>query len=1025
MWQRWITRLLSLSLWLVVLAAIGFAVWHEQRHSTLQARFFSDYAKKISFKLEPGANDNIIFPSTGPYDNRLGYTRLPQFIASLQGQGYQISAQAKPSEGLINFVNFGGFAIYPEKSSAGLSLFDRHGEPLYSSAYPSRVFANSAEVPALVAQTLLFIENRELLDTKTPQRNPAIEWDRFVLAAIGQGLQKINPSINLGGGSTLATQIEKFRHSPGGQTNGSADKLRQMLSASMRAYADGPDTMKARQRIVLDYLNSTPLTARAGLGEINGLGDGLWAWFGSDLRHVRFLLSHQPQDEPTKQRRAMAYKQVLALLLAQRRPSHYLLQNRVALEDLANTHLQLLFNAGIIDAELRDLAMGVKLQFREQSPAAEPVSYIEAKATNAIRNELLGLLSLSSLYELDRLDLSVGTTLDLPTQARVVNVLEQLGQPEFAIANGLTGFRLLKEDNDFSRIIYSFVLYERTKAGNVLRVQADNLDQPLDINSGAKLDLGSTAKLRTLITYLEIIAEIYDRYRLLDNAGLSGLAENAPDTLSRWVAAQLRQNPQQDLKAILAAAMQRQYSASPREQFFTGGGLHSFGNFEKNDDYKTVSMQEAFRHSINLPFIRLMRDVVNYLIAQGPLSKREVLADADHPARLQYLARFADREGGVFLSRFYHDYRRLPPTQQVYRLLERARKSLAAQTVVFRSLYPQRNFAAYTAFIRQYNQQEQSNQALQRAFNTYAPGRYNLADRGYIAGLHPLELWLVQYLLQQPETTLAQALAASSSERQTTYDWLFSTRAKGAQDTRIRILLEQDAFAAMHARWARLGYPFERLVPSLATSIGSSADRPAALAELMGIILNDGQRLGSLRVDYLDFAKGTPYQTTLTRQASGIQQVMRPEIAKSLQASLLDIVDNGTARRLKGTYKSADGIILPVGGKTGTGDHRYEEFGAGGRLISSRVVSRTATFVFYLGDKFYGTITAHIRGPEAAQYSFTSGLPVQLLKSLQPALQPLINSAIPTIVQAPEQPVAPASTQPKSAAAHPVKTRTN
>ena len=34
-----------------------------------------------------------------------------------------------------------------------------------------------------------------------------------------------------------------------------------------------------------------------------------------------------------------------------------------------------------------------------------------------------------------------------------------------------------------------------------------------------------------------------------------------------------------------------------------------------------------------------------------------------------------------------------------------------------------------------------------------------------------------------------------------------------------------------------MGYPFASLTPSLATAIGSSGDRPAALAELMGIIL--------------------------------------------------------------------------------------------------------------------------------------------------------------------------------------------
>lgn len=66
----------------------------------------------------------------------------------------------------------------------------------------------------------------------------------------------------------------------------------------------------------------------------------------------------------------------------------------------------------------------------------------------------------------------------------------------------------------------------------------------------------------------------------------------------------------------------------------------------------------------------------------------------------------------------------------------------------------------------------------------------------------------------------------------------------------------------------------------------------------------------------------------------------------------------GTARRLHGAYTDAAGEPLPVGAKTGTGDHRYDEFGPGGRLISSRVVNRTGTIVFYIGDRFFGTVTA-------------------------------------------------------------------
>src|SRR5262249_61271274 len=82
-----------------------------------------------------------------------------------------------------------------------------------------------------------------------------------------------------------------------------------------------------------------------------------------------------------------------------------------------------------------------------------------------------------------------------------------------------------------------------------------------------------------------------------------------------------------------------------------------------------------------------------------------------------------------------------------------------------------------------------------------------------------------------------------------------------------------------------------------------------------------------------------------------------------------------------------------VGGKTGTGDHRYKPFAAGGRLIESRVVERAATFVFLIDDRFFGTVTAYVAGPTAARYEFTSALPVRLLGILMPVLSPLLDSS--------------------------------
>jgi hypothetical protein len=97
-----------------------------------------------------------------------------------------------------------------------------------------------------------------------------------------------------------------------------------------------------------------------------------------------------------------------------------------------------------------------------------------------------------------------------------------------------------------------------------------------------------------------------------------------------------------------------------------------------------------------------------------------------------------------------------------------------------------------------------------------------------------------------------------------------------------------------------------------------------------------------------------------------------------------------------------DGKPLPIGGKTGTGDNRFETFGAGHQLIDARLVDRTATFVFFLGDRLYGTVTAFVPGAQAASYHFTSSLAVLLLTKLAPELQALIERSTDAAVTQPQ-----------------------
>ena len=978
---------------LVIAAVLGLLAIVEFNTFYLQSRFLSRYAQKLSFSIKPGQNPSLSFPNDGPYDKRLGYTQLPVFIRNLLAQGYQIEAQARLSPQLTDIIDRGLYPSYREKSQAGLAIFDCNGQNLFKTEYPERVYSSFESISPLIVTTLLFIENRELLDARNPDRNPAVEWDRLAKAVIDRVINMVDSGHRFAGGSTLATQLEKFRHSPAGRTATAREKLRQMASASLRAYLNGQDTMVVRHQLVIDYLNSVPLAAIAGYGEVNGIGDGLWAVYGADFHEVNRLLGDGYGSNDGE--RARAYKQILSLLIAQRRPTYYLVTNRDALESITNSYLRILGKGGIISPELRDVALCIGLSFRERPPELPAVSYVERKAANTVRRQLSNLLGVPRLYELDRLDLTVKGTLNGKTQDEVSRLLLNLGDPKYVEQAGLRGNHLL-ESGDPSHVTYSFTLYEHVGNANLMRIQTDNLDQPFDINEGVKIELGSTAKLRTLVSYLEIINRLHERYAGLPLEKLRLGDVDHSDPLTRWTLDYLSAGKDPSLAAMLEAAMDRRYSASPGETFFTGGGEHRFHNFDRSDDARILSVREGFRKSVNLVFIRLMRDIVHYYMYRVPGSTARILTDVEDPARQEYLARFADKEGQVFLKRFHDKYREKRPEEQLELLLQSVRPTPKSLAAAFRYVKPAAGIGEFSAFLQQrIPSLSLSERVIEELYEAYGPGKWDLQDQGYIARIHPLELWLVAYLQSHPDAGRSEVIRESANERQEIYRWLFKTHRKNAQDIRIRTLLEVEAFLEIHRVWKKQGYPFDSLVPSYATAIGSSADRPSSLAELVGIILNGGVRYPVARIDELHFAAGTPYETLLQRKESAGERVLPSEIASVARSALLDVAENGTAQQLRGAFVRGDGTPVAVGGKTGTGDNRHDVFGRRGELIESRVINRAAVFVFFIGDRFFGTITTYVPGPVAAGYGFTSSLPVRILKTMAPTLMPMIETAEP------------------------------
>ncbi len=88
------------------------------------------------------------------------------------------------------FLDRGLYPIYHAKTVTGLTLYDREGQRLYTSSYPNHVFADFRAIPTLLVDTLLYVENRQLLKDGPVTRNPVIEWDRFLYAAFGQILRR-------------------------------------------------------------------------------------------------------------------------------------------------------------------------------------------------------------------------------------------------------------------------------------------------------------------------------------------------------------------------------------------------------------------------------------------------------------------------------------------------------------------------------------------------------------------------------------------------------------------------------------------------------------------------------------------------------------------------------------------------------------------------------------------------------------------------------------------------------------------
>ncbi|MDG5816856.1 transglycosylase domain-containing protein [Chitinispirillales bacterium ANBcel5] len=970
---------------ILTLAGSLLLFYYETQTHHFSANYLSEKASDFNYELTEGANYHIIYPQRGPLNKRRGYNRLPEFLNRLSAHQYTIEYQATLSPSMLNYIERGYNVPYREKSQAGLTITDNDGREFFSSLHPSPVYHSFDSVPKLILNTLLFIEDRNLLDTAVLHRNPAIDWRRFIGSTIHFGLSRVGLSNNLSGASTLATQLEKFCYSPGGMTTGPQEKVRQMVSASFRAYMGGRNTLDAREDIAVKYLNKVPFGAYRGYGEVNGLGEGLKIWYGTTLDSVNLSLG---ESAKFPQHRGRFYRMVLSLFISQRRPAYYLRpESESSLNSIVDSYLGLLHRKNIINTELYHDARNAQISIND--PNEHP--YVKHrpinKSANVIRTALMSKLSVPGLYDLDRFDMSVQSTILSNSTNQVEHLFNNLNRVSFLDSSGLRGHRLLNR-GDPDSVVYSFSLYKRVGDQNILRIQTDNLNKPLNVNEGIKLDLGSTAKLRTVVSYLQIIEELYLKHRFKStNELVTSLFENN-DQLTTWVLLYLLLHTEEPtLETVLEAAMQKRYSASPDEVFFTGNGLHTFSNFDDKHNDQIISVKNAFRHSVNLPFIRLMRDIVDYHIHQ--IQRNDLMNSDSNQVRTKYLDKFVEFESQIFVRRFFNQLSSVSPDSLLNTLVQSTGINARRIAAVYCYLFSNPTKEELSELLNTYGIEVEDYSKSKSLINTFNAETMSLSDRGYISGIHPLKIWTAAHLLQNPNASLQSAYKASKPDLKDVYRWLY-TADTAAQNSRIRTVLEMEAFKQIHQSWRKLGYPFPNLVPSYATSLGSSADNPLALAQLAGIIQSGGKKYPTQRIKQIHFAKDTPYEAILSKNTNqdNSKRVLSEPVAATLKELLFDVVENGTAMRVRNMFGPSS--TVRIGGKTGTGDHRHRTVNHMGVVVNEEVRNRTAAFVFVIGDNHFGVITAMVKGEKAKDYSFTSSLTAQLLRMLEPVLSEVL-----------------------------------
>ena len=244
--------------------------------------------------------------------------------------------------------------------------------------------------------------------------------------------------------------------------------------------------------------------------------------------------------------------------------------------------------------------------------------------------------------------------------------------------------------------------------------------------------------------------------------------------------------------------MQRRYSASPYQTFLTGSGAQTFSNFDRNDNDRILTVEHALQNSVNLVFVRVMREITDHLTYRTPSVAAALLDDPRHPERSATISRvLPTARVASSCTRFYRKYAGQTRDAAFELALEgsawrpgRSRRSCVRCAPTHRrACWPDisRSIRVLAGADR--------DKDVSDLYDKYSADRFSLNDRGYLARVHPLELWVLAYLETHPNATLSRS-GRGERRRATERVWRGCSR---AVDAAVRIVASRSCSRSMRS----------------------------------------------------------------------------------------------------------------------------------------------------------------------------------------------------------------------------------